>query len=228
MRFSRWWLLGVLAFAAPSMAQTCPSREGTSVGARSDAARLKFLSAELLGESRRMHTWTTAWGLTYGALTIAQIAPVPLIIPQDQIEWWIGAATSAFGLAVIALEPIEVQPLEPGGDVCALIVEGERRMERGAVQEGNLRQWYAHALNVALNLGLGLILGLGYDHWVAAAVNFAVGVAAGELTIFTAPNRLRSAWAEYQRGELGEQPIAFHVFPMLHPGGAGIGFALSF
>jgi hypothetical protein len=232
----RGLLLGMLALAAPSLAQTCPARDGALE--RSDAARLKFLSDELLAESHRARNWSLAWGATYAVLTVGQVAVVPLIIKQDQVEWWVGAATSAVGLGFTIMDPLEVRTAGPGyaaraavsGSDCALIAEGEGLLERSAIHETASRRWYIHAANVGINLGIGLILGVGYDHWVAAAVNFAIGAAFGELTIFTSPTRLISAWSEYQRGELSAQPVPISVrlFPMFHPGGAGVGVALAF
>jgi len=229
-----WLGLGMVLCSAPGFAQTCPP----TAGARSDQARLQFLSAELLAESHRAHNWTLGWGATYGLLTLAQVAVVPLIIPPDQVEWWVAAATTAVGVAFTLVDPLEVREAGPGyamraadpGDVCALIAEGEALLERSAAHERAGTRWYIHAANVAFNLGVGLILGLGYGHWVAGAVNFALGVALGEATLFTAPTRLISAWGEYQRGELGPTaaPVSWKVFPMVHPSGAGVGFALAF
>src|SRR5687768_18340834 len=48
-----------------------------------------------------------------------------------------------------------------------------------------------------------------------------------ELTIFTSPHRLISAWSEYQRGDLGETPISYRIFPIVHPTGAGLGLAFE-
>jgi hypothetical protein len=230
--------LVVVLLAAPAVAENCPSRAGAPAATRSNEARLKFLSAELRDESARAYTWRHAWAMTYGVLTIVQIAAVPLIIPVDQVEWWVAAATTAVGAAFVIIDPLEVLEAGPpyaqrapaADDVCAVIAEGEGLLERSASEETTSRRWYMHAANVVFNLGIGLILGLGYGHWVAGAVNVALGVAIGEVTIFTSPNRLISAWSEYQRGELGEKPspVAFRVFPLVHPGGAGLGVSLTF
>ena len=111
-----------------------------------------------------------------------------------------------------------------------MISEGEGLLERSAEHETQGRRWYVHAANVVLNIGLGLILGLGVGHWVAGAVNFALGVAVGELTILTGPNRLISVWKEYQRGALSDSafPVTVRVVPMLRPNLAGIGLAGNF
>ena len=231
-------MLALALWAAPSLGQRCPERPGSSAAHRSDAARLKFLSSELLAESNRAYTWTHAWAATYGILTIGQILAVPAIIPADQVEWWVAAATTAAGISFVLIDPLDVRDAGPGyaqraanpADLCAVIDEGETLLESSAAEERSSRRWYIHAANVAINLGFGLILGLGYGHWVAGAVNVLLGVAVGEVTIFSAPSRLISAWAEYQRGELGAAPAitSFRVFPLLLPGGAGAGFALTF
>ncbi len=229
--------VGLLIWAAASSAQPCPTVNDVAAE-RSDQARLHFLSAQLLAESHRANTWAMAWGTTAAVLTVGQVAAVPLIIPQDRVEWWVGAATTAVGLGYVSAGSLEVMSAGPDyarranrpTDVCALIAEGEGLLERGAARESVGNRWFNHAANLAVNVGLGLILGLGYGHWVAAAVNFAFGVALGEATIFSAPSRLITAWKDYQRSELGPEnsAVSFQVFPLLSPQGAGIGLALSF
>ena len=232
-----WVVLALGVWAAPSTAQTCPTREGTAAGGRSDAARLDFLSTQLLAESGRAHRWTLGWSTTYGMLALGQAAVVAQVAPEEQVDWWIGAAATAVGVAFTLVDPLEVMDAGPGfakraakpTDVCALIAEGEGLLERGAAQEQSGAAWYLHAVNVAFNVGVGLILGLGYGHWASGAVNAALGVALGEGTLLTAPRHLVSAWSGYQRGELGgEVPISVSVFPLVLPRGAGLGLTLRF
>jgi len=217
-------LLALLA-SAPAVAEPC------------DEAKLKFLARELMDEAGRARSWSLAWANIYGVATVGQLAPIPLIIRQDQVEWWVGAATSAAGLAFVAMETPSVVEEGPRfgaratsatRDTCALIEEGERLLSRGAQQQAASRRWTMHAANVLVNVGFGLILGVGYDHWVAAAVNFAIGAVFGEVTLFTLPSRLISAWAEYQRGGLEPAPVSFQLVPLLRPDGAGLGLAGTF
>lgn len=227
--------LPVLLLASVAAAQTCPSRAGAAV--RSDEARLKFLSSQLAAESARARTWTLAWGATYSVLTLAQVAVVPWILENDKVEWYVAAATTAAGLAFTIGDPLEVLEAGPAyaaraaapADLCAIILEGEGLLERSAHHEARSRRWYIHGFNVGINVGIGVLLALVYDKWIAGLVNIAIGVALGELTILTSPTRLISAWAEYQRGELGEAPqVTFNVFPLVTPQGAGLGVALRF
>ena len=232
-------LVALLA-GAEAFAQRCPARAIQAQG-RGDLERLHFLSGHLAAESARGDTWTHAWAATYAGLTVAQLAASPLIVESDKIEWYVGAASSGIGLAFVVIDPLEVIDAGPSyarragwatdpQEICALIAEGEGLLERSAEHEALGRRWYMHAANVVLNIGLALILGLGVGHWVAGAVNFALGVAVGELTILTAPNRLISAWSEYQRGELGEAaaPVGLRWVPMIRPNAAGLALAGSF
>jgi hypothetical protein len=41
--------------------------------------------------------------------------------------------------------------------------------------------------DIALNVGAGLLLGLGYDHWRSGIVSAVVGTTVGEIMIFTQP-----------------------------------------
>ncbi len=233
----RWgWLVVALSLCSGTVLARCPTPAGQVE--RSDAERLKFLKTELVAEGNRAWNWSIAWATIYAAGTVGQVAPIPLIVPSDQVEWWVGAATTAVGIAFVAFDPLEVIDAAPRfekrttqpADICAVIAEGEGLLERGAAHEALGRRWFIHALNVVFNVGVGLILGLGYGHWVAGAVNFAIGVTLGEATILTSPNRLVSAWSEYQRGELGQAatPVSFKVFPMIRSDAAGLGVALTF
>lgn len=191
----------------------CPAPEGMAT--RTDAARLQFLKRELGSASVTSARWNAVWGPTYAVTAIGQLVPVPWILQNDKIEWYVAAATSAVGLAWVLRESAEVVEAGPAfvakeGDVCALIVEGEALLARGAAHQAGVRAWYAHGLNLVINLAIGLGLALAYDKEVAGAVNVAIGAVLGEVTLFTAPKRLVSAWEEYQRGGVSE-PDALSV-----------------
>jgi hypothetical protein len=199
----------------------CPGPAG--MAERPDAARLQFLRRALGSAATTGARWNAVWGSTYAVTAVGQLAAVPWIVPSDQIEWYVGAATSAVGLAWVLRTTAEVGPAFAGreGDVCALIAEGEAQLARGAAHQAGVRAWYAHALNVALNVAIGLGLWLGWDKPLAGPNNFAIGAMLGEVTILTAPKRLVSAWAEYQRGDL---PAEAAVSLSVGPGGLTLRF----
>lgn len=189
----------------------CPAPDGTPQ--RPDSARLAFLARELGSAGVTSTRWTAVWGSTYAVTAIGQLVPVPWIAEGEKSEWFVAAATSAVGLAWVLRESAEVVEAGPafvararadGADVCALIAEGEGLLARGAAHQSGVRAWYAHGLNLAINLAIGIAFAFAYDKAIAGAVNVAIGAVLGELTLFTAPKRLVSAWAEYQRGEVAD------------------------
>lgn len=235
-RFAAAWVLSCSLVALAEPCARPPGASSLGVVAQSDEERLRFLSQLLEEESRRAHTWTLGWGATYGVMTVAQLAVMPLFPKvelengkptQPQSDWYWGAVSTAVGVAFTLLDPPEVleagpifaqraRAVTPEG-TCALIAEGERLLEAGAEHEQGGVQWYIHAANVLFNVGLGLVLGLGYERWTSGVVNTLTGAAIGEATIFTSPTQLVSGWKKYR---LGEAPpaVTFQVVPNAGPG----------
>ena len=145
--------------------------------------------------------------------------------PQADMIW--GALSTAIGVAFTVFDPpevLEAGPLfaqrakvVPESERCKLIAEGERLLEQGASHEQDSVAWYLHAGNILLNVGFGLVLGLGYQRWTSGLINMGVGSAIGEATMFTSPTHLISGWKRYR---LGESPpaVTFHVIPTAGPG----------
>lgn len=226
-----------LACASVAQAQNCerpPDASAQGVAAQSDEARLAYLSKLLHEESGRARAWMGFWGGTYGLLTIAQLSLMPVFTREEQPDWYWGAASTAFGLAFTLLSKPDVQDGGPiyaqkvsaaaPADTCALIAEGERMLELGAANEASSFQWFLHAGNVLFNVGLGLILGLGYGHWQAAVINTVVGTAIGEANILSSPAHLISGWKRYRTGEK-PPAVTFHVIPTAAP---GLGLVMRF
>lgn len=230
-------LVLALATSVAAQAQTCERPAGASaqgVAGLSDEARLAFLSRLLSEESVRAHNWVLAWGAIYGGLGIGQLALMPLFTREEQPDWYWGAAGTGVGLAFTLLGRPEVLEAGPhyakkastvsAEDRCALIAEGERLLGTGAEAEEAGFVWYLHVGNVLFNVGLGLVLGLGYNHWQAAIMNFAIGTAIGEMNILSAPAQLISGWKRYQKGG-PKDAVSLHVIPTAGP---GVGVLMTF
>lgn len=228
-----------LSCSLVALAEPCERPKESSaqgVAAQTDQERLTFLSRLLEEESTRARTWTLGWGATYGVMTVAQLAVMPLFpreelengrLTQPQTDWYWGALSTAVGVAFSVVDPPEVLVAGPlfaqraravtPESTCALIAEGERLLQAGAEHERGGVQWYIHAANVLFNVGFGLILGLGYGRWTSGIVNMAVGSAIGEATVFTSPTHLISGWKRYQQGD-SPPPVTFQVVPNAGPG----------
>jgi hypothetical protein len=231
------WLVLVMVLSTQAFAVDCAAPEGTTplgIGSRSAEARLSFLSKLLDEEGQAARRWTLAWGGIYGAFTIAQLAVMPAFTREEQPDWYWGALSTAVGVAFSVVGPLEV--LDGGAafarrasaaspeQTCQLIAEGERMLREGADQEEFSHKWYMHGANMLFNIGIGLILALGYGHWTSGIVNGAVGIAIGEATIFTSPNKLMSGWEHYRAGG-SDSPVSFHIVPTAGP---GVGVLLTF
>lgn len=197
------------------------------VAGQSDEARLRYLSKLLEEESGRARTWTLAWGGAYGAGVVVQLSLMALLPRDEQPDMYWGAASTGVGLAFTLLGKPEV--LEGGPlfarrasaatpeDTCAIIAEGERMLEAGAQNEESSFAWYLHVGNVLFNVGIGLVLGLGYGHWQGAIINAIAGSAIGEANILTSPSHLIPGWKRYRQGD-APSPVSFHVVPTAGPG----------
>ena len=226
----------VASLSTSALAVECAAPEGTTsqgLAAQSPEARVAFLS-KLLGEqSVAIQRWTLLWGAGYGLMTIGQLALMPLL-PAHREDWVIGAASSAVGFAVVVIDPPEVLQ---GGPVfverarvvtpeqtCQLLIDGERMLSAGAKKQAFSTSWISHVVNVLFNVGVGLILGLGYDRWQTAAINGAVGIAIGEATTLTTPTGLIDGWERYRFGGKNDSKVTVRLVPA----GIGAGLVLTF
>lgn len=207
---------------APAVGSAAPEGPGDSARVSARLATLKLL---LDSESRRAAWWTWGWAGAYAAITVAQVVPIPFVDQDTRTDLWVGAASSVLGGVLQAVLPLRVASSEglPDDPVAAL-AEAERRARVGAEDERLLAGWYAHVINIGVNAVIGLVLGLGYRHWLSAGVNFGVGAALGEVVLLTQPTRLRDLADE---GSLWEAH-RLQLIPTVGPHGSGLAVALEF
>ena len=225
-----------LCLSMSALAIECPMPEGStpaSLAAQSPEARAAFLSTLLGQQSESIQTWKLLWGAGYSLMTIGQLALMPLL-PEHRADWVIGAASSAVGFAVVVIDPMEVIEGGPSfvarakvvtpEQTCQLLIDGERMLRDGASKQAFSTSWISHVVNVLFNVGVGLILGLGYGRWQTAGINGAVGIAIGEATTLTTPTGLRDGWERYRFGNKRESSVTIRLVPA----GIGAGLALTF
>ncbi len=163
--------------------------------------------------------WTWGWGTGIGVATLANLAPLAFVAPEDRIDWYVGAATTAIGVVPLLVAPLDVigdsralgarlAARAPADDVCPLLADAEGKLLRDARNQADGRRWWLHVGNVALNTGVGLFLGLGYHHWLAGAFNAVVGTAIGEAIILTQPISSVGDLERYRAGRLGLDGVA--------------------
>jgi hypothetical protein len=195
--------------------------------------RLKVLRNALDVDAKSSLNWRLSWGAAYGVGTAAQLIALPALGPDDRNDFIWGAVSTGVGVGFVIIAtpdvfengPGFVRKIDTSEHDCALLAETEALVAKDAANERDNVAWYNHLLNVAFNAGIGLVLGLGYGHWVSALINFLTGVAIGEGTIFTSPTKLADTWDQYLTGDLTRPtPSAIQV----RPGTLGLSLALAF
>ena len=217
----------------------CPrpaSASALGVASAGDEKRLMSLSKLAGTEASHIGLWKLLSGSTFALLVVGQLAIAPLFDEKVRTDYFWGAGYSALGMAstlvgapaVFENGPAFVTRAGAATDEnrCAIIAEGEALLAKSAADEVLPTRWYLHALNVAVNVSLGAILGFGYQHWVNAIINTLVGIALSETVLFTKPHALIAAWNEYLHGS---QPITLglRVGASLN-GGATLGLGGTF
>lgn len=231
--------LVVFALAVVGVAEACPvvpEAQPESIAAGSPSERLTFMSELFESESNATKRWVGAWGSAYAALTVAQLAVVGLLPLEERPDWYWGALSSGLGVAFVVLGTGAVLPNGPRFKArlrgratpdCSMVAEGELLLREGANEQASSRRWYMHVGNVVFNVGLGLILGLGYGRWTSAAINVLAGTLIGELTLLTSPDQLIRGWQNYVAGR-PTSSVSWRVVPLATSAGAGAAVVLQF
>jgi hypothetical protein len=195
------------------------------------AARLQFIDARLQHTAHRARVWSWGWGLGLSALTIGNLALVPLVDREERVDYYVGAVNALTGVLPLLILPLTAMEdarilktkRAAGTDCRALLPEAEAMLVRSAVSQAEGRAWWNHVANVIVNGGAGLFLGLAYDHWGAGIFGGVAGIAIGEAMIFTQPIDSIADVAQYQKNEW---QVA--VLPLLSPHQFGLRLAVGF
>jgi hypothetical protein len=180
-------LVNVCDLPAPALCPAVLAMSAESGGADDPEARAAAeLEARLVQQDQAFTRWRWGWAATFATLTVANLALVP-VVPRDvRIDLYVGTTTSALAIAPLFLLS---QPSLDSGPPCAgaRLPCARAKLDEVARFQRAARSWPVHLLNVVFNAAAGAVLGFGYDRWASAAVTFGVGVAIGELQIFTHP-----------------------------------------
>jgi hypothetical protein len=146
------------------------------------------------------------WGLTWATVTFAQAAAATEAKGSDKTDFWIGAASSSLGLIPtwIAPPPMTTETLPTPDGSCESLKNFEALLNSYSDTDHLNSSWKSHISNVAVNVAVGLVLGLGYQHWSAAAISVAAGIPIGELMVFTYPGSAEKFRERYIRGDISE------------------------
>jgi hypothetical protein len=130
------------------------------------------------------------WGFT-AAYSISAVGQTTLALaladPGLRIDAAVVAGTSFLAVGGMIISPIPnvwraAADAHRTGDVAAAIT-------RAADAEARGRAWYNHLLVGVVAVASGLVLWVGYDRPVSAALSFGTAVVVGELNLLTMPTR---------------------------------------
>lgn len=233
----------LVAFAATSHAQTCPTPDGASpkLGQVDARERVTFLRAQLGAHARYAHNWSLGW---FGINTAVLAGSIGLAAithdPEDRTD---GIVTSLFatvlpvGNLIIRLRVesegvrfLRLDHLDTEASRCTLVRRGEQFLKRDAEDEAANNGWFTQVLIVGGNAALFVILGVGLGHWLNATLNAAGGLVLNELQFFSQPTGLTGAWKRYQEGDLGAAAArtSVRIAPQLSPGTFGLSVGGAF
>jgi hypothetical protein len=218
-------------------AAVCPAPEAAPAVASIDSeVRLEYLTRAFDREVRDIDTWSWTWGGIYTAATIAQGTALGLTTNHaTKIDLTVGTIAAGFGALSLTLLPLKLtlpmrsasdaatqKPL--GEDPCLVLADAERTLVRVEKDQAFSTGIVGHIGNVAVNLGIALILGIGYGHWVSAALSGGIGLAVGETNAFTQPHHLAEVLENYRSGRLDPttpQLSSWSVVPVVSPSMSG-------
>jgi MFS family permease len=215
----------VLLWAAPLAAQEasdvrCPTIDGGS----SELAELPIdeRMAFLLGRTRSGHEAATLWSVTFAVgylgLAAGQLGAMVLLGGlEENVNLWVGAIAAVIGVGTRILMPRavladralieELAPAAASGD-CEALARAEAVFVRDAEDEAFGSSWLIHVGAILFNLARGVYLGLVHDEWISGAIGAGIGIAVGELQIFTQPTDLVGALEQYRTGRLRAEPAS--------------------
>jgi hypothetical protein len=231
--------LGVCLGAAPASAETCPApKGGTSVGEIDSGERIAYLRRAFDREIRDTERWSWAWTSVYVATVAGEGALYGSTHDRGKrIDDAVGIGSASFGAVALFALPLQLTlPLRSarvhldGPDPCAALAEAEKTLEQVEKDQEFGHGIFGFLGNVAVNVGFGLLLGVGYDRWPSAALSTASGIIVGELNSLTQPHNLREVLERYRTGrfDLTSPRMTWAVVPVASAGAAGVGVRLSF
>jgi hypothetical protein len=241
MRFARF-VLPLLLIATPALAQeggSCPlpARATPELAAYDDFDRYSFLRDRIHQSATHAAIYMGGWATVYGATAVTQFALIPAADAETRKDRILGGSAAAFGM-IFALVPPRIL-IEDGRlrsaesiGVCGDIARVEAALDASIRDEDFANSPLMHAGNFLFNMGLGLIIGVGFHHVDVAILTATSGVFIGEVQFYTRPHTSRADLDDYLNGALHPRSVGsrfnWAAAPIVRPDGGGMSFALTF
>jgi len=227
-------LPAVLLVSTPAVAADVPS--DTEV-----TRRLEFIETRLVRASGKANLWWNACYFGWTALTTGQF--VIALATSDagtRKDMAVGAAASSLAVIPLGILPFPARtaarelalvPANSAQERYRKLLVAERLLESASKDEKLRRSWVNHVTSIGVSIGVGVLLGVGYDRPVPGLLNALGGIALSEIQIWTTPTAAIADFAEYQTfrrnpGAGSAMPGPRHVEPAIRfsvaPAGGGM------
>ena len=176
-------------------------------------ARLAFLDESLGAPELHARVWWWGWLSVYSAAAVVQGTRIALVDPDDHdagaqradlaisMIKAIGGVVNMLLLPLNAMDGAErMRRIEGTGREVDLlrVAAGEAALAENARESERSFWWLRHTMVVAVNVAHFLIMWLGYDDLERGAISGGLGIAVGELAIWTQPWQPRQSYPEYR------------------------------
>lgn len=222
-------LVCVLGGTQARAAETPPALESSArpraLEDREVRARLAYLEEHLEARRRYANLWWRGWTGFYALGVVVQSTRAGLTDDASERADLIVSAVKATG-GVIKLLYLPLQAKDGASAIEAMpAATPEQRLQRLARAEEQLRanaaeadrrySWVYHLLNVGVNVGGALIVWQGFDDPARAWRSAGIGIAVGEVMIWSQPWWPSGDWEEYQRrfGDVASGRVSWRIVP---------------
>jgi hypothetical protein len=195
--------------------------------------RIHFIQGRLKKQMPEVMAWHVGWTTFYGLGLLVQSGRAVIATSDAEVaDNVVGSVKAAIGVvARLARAPdtikgaheMERLPEDTPEQRAHKLLVAERLLRRNAEECDRRYNLWAHGLNLALNIAGGLIIGLAYGDRDRALISAGVGIAVGELSIWSQPWRAKRDLTDYRRRfvtGLGRAPL-----PAATPARASVGLS---
>jgi hypothetical protein len=234
-------ILAAVCVSRGATAEECPAPpHGPALATVDSQVRIDFLKRSFDREIHDVDEWSSIWGTVYaGGAVLQGVGRFETNDPGKHIDLTVGALSTAFGAVTLYTLPLQITvPLRRARlhlsdpDTCRALARAESTLVSAESDQALGTGIFAHLGNVAVNIGIALILGLGYGRWPSAALSAGVGIAVGEANAFTQPHHLRDVLERYRSArfdgpDVPPLSVSWAVVPVVTQGSVGVGAIVS-
>ena len=169
--------------------------------------RLEFIRNVMETNYHSTKIWSRNWTIGFSIVGAGQLAATPFVSDGNRTDMYYGAGSTMLSLLPLVIFPPQI--LSDRNTLNTLQDEhpenlaiAERLFEQSAKDEARRRHWPMHVANTLVNMGMGLALGFGHNHWTSAGIFMGSGIVIGEAFLLTQPHGLVDDWRLYNEGFL--------------------------